>query len=794
MDAILIVLALLTAVLAFYPFTLYPLSLALMPRRPVARGVAAPPGTPITLCFCAYNEERSLPAKLENIRRLKAHYPGLRVLAYVDGSADRTAELLLATPDLVETITDPVRRGKTHGMNRLVARATSEIVVFTDANVLLDDHAIERITGYFADPEIGCVCGHLTYVDERSAAAMTASLQWRLEEFTKARESETGSVMGADGSIFAIRKHLHRVVPIDLIDDMYLSLSILCDGYRIIHAPDVQAFETCAADPYDELRRKIRIACQAVNVHRTLWPRLRRQDPITVYKYVAHRLLRWLTPFLLLLAGMLLVAALALQLGAVVTLAAVLAALLAFVVGLRFRARPVEMVWSVALSLVGVALGVLLSLRGQRFQTWEPAVSVRADLDGTAARLQRRKVVYLAHDLNDGRVRTRVMELLAAGNEVLVLAFRREKVKGLPPLACPMIEFGVTRDYAYLARALSMPIAAAYVWVYRRRLADADLLVARNFEPASLALFARAVAGRRVPVVYEVLDVHRFFVGDQMLNRLFRLMERFVLRRIQLLAVSSPAFIEHHFMARQGYQGPWVLLENKLPAGVAAKLTSVRAATTVRAPEAPWRIGWFGMLRCMRSLELLINLAIALPHRLQVQISGYPTELSMEDFRARLSFRRNICFTGPYRSPEDLENLYRGVDLVWAIDYYDTGGNSEWLLPNRLYEAGFFGVPLLARQGTATGGRIEELGLGWALPEPVGASLEALLSTLTPEAYRQVRRRITRLPRSLFVAGNEAEQLCGMALAAPGRWAATDVLPAGAAAPDIIRARSRAAE
>src|SRR5690606_20814637 len=183
------------------------------------------------------------------------------------------------------------------------------VVIFTDANVIVDPASIRNLERYFRDPRVGCVCGHLTYVNPgASATAEVGSAYWALEEEIKQLESEMGSVMGADGSLFAIRRELFRTVPPDLFDDMFTSLSILCDGWRVVRAPDVRAFEEQAVASRDEFRRKIRIGCASFNVHRLLWPRLRRLGWLNCYKYVSHKLLRWMVAYNLGLAAALFLA------------------------------------------------------------------------------------------------------------------------------------------------------------------------------------------------------------------------------------------------------------------------------------------------------------------------------------------------------------------------------------------------------------------------------------------------------------------------------------------------------
>src|SRR5579864_4597069 len=218
--------------LGLHPFTTYPLSLCLIRlwrRRPAVPAAPGSAGESFALCFCAYNEERVIGEKIENCLMLRQTRPELAILAYVDAATDRTTEILRAHEPEVTLHVSPRRAGKTHGMNRLGSLADASILVFTDANVMLDRDALTRLEGYFADPDVGCVCGHLRYVNAGAGAtAALGAFYWRFEEWVKQLESETGSAMGADGSLFAIRRSLSRPVPDNLIDDMYVSLSILC--------------------------------------------------------------------------------------------------------------------------------------------------------------------------------------------------------------------------------------------------------------------------------------------------------------------------------------------------------------------------------------------------------------------------------------------------------------------------------------------------------------------------------------------------------------------------------------
>jgi cellulose synthase/poly-beta-1,6-N-acetylglucosamine synthase-like glycosyltransferase len=364
-----------------HPFVIYPVSLLAVrywygSLEIRARTLAG--HETLAVCLCAYNEERVVEGTVLNLLTIQRELPDLQILVYVDAATDRTAELLYPYAERITLCISQERRGKTHGMNTLVAMSKASIIVFIDANVTLDQHALKNVNRYFEDPSVGCVCGHLVYVNPgESVTAGTGSLYWRLEEWVKQLETDTGSAMGADGSLFAIRRSLHRSVPEDILDDMFLSLSILCDGSRVVRAADVKAYERSVTSAAEEFRRKIRIGCIAFNVHRLLWPRLRKLGPLVTYKYVSHKLLRWFAIYNLLLSVLFLEAGLAM--GHEIDLAfglPVLAAALLFI-GRNFRVKPLAEVWDVLCAFVATGIGIWLSLRGERFQTWTPATSNR---------------------------------------------------------------------------------------------------------------------------------------------------------------------------------------------------------------------------------------------------------------------------------------------------------------------------------------------------------------------------------------------------------------------------------
>jgi cellulose synthase/poly-beta-1,6-N-acetylglucosamine synthase-like glycosyltransferase len=374
--AIISLLTLLCCMLALaYPFAIYPLILRMLPVHAVSDEGMRPASA--TLVFCAFNEGRAMPEKIANLDRLKRLHPDLQILAFDDGSSDDTAVQLAARADLLTLVRGGGRSGKAHGMKLLAARARGEVIIFTDANVTLAPEAIDNLLRYYADPLVGGVLGSLHYLDEagEGATASVGSLYWRLEERLKDLESASGNVMGADGSIFSIRRALYPDFPDTVLDDLTVSMAVVFAGRRLIKARDVIAYERPVAERGDEYRRKVRISARAWHTHHYLRPQLRRMHRLDRFKYASRKVVRWFGGVFL-VAGLLAALVLGWQIGGPVAFAglAVLAGVGALA-GLRAKSGPVAALAAILLAYLATLQGVFQAMRGRTFAVWNPAKS-----------------------------------------------------------------------------------------------------------------------------------------------------------------------------------------------------------------------------------------------------------------------------------------------------------------------------------------------------------------------------------------------------------------------------------
>lgn len=373
-DLILIALLLVCVALVVYPFALYPVILTLLPRRPLALAPdAARPS--VSMLFCAFNEGAAMPAKIANMALLKERHPDIQILAFDDGSEDDTATQLAARPDLIELVRGGGRSGKAHGMKLLAGRARGDVLVFTDANVTLAPDAIEALSAYYADPAVGGVLGSLHYLGEGdSATASVGSLYWRLEEWLKDGESRSGNVLGADGSIFSVRRALYPDFPDTVLDDLTVSMSVIFAGKRLIKAKDVIAHERLVAARGDEYRRKVRIAARAWHTHGHLRPQLRQMGALDRFKYASRKIVRWFGGVFILI-GAAAAAALAWRVSPMLALGLIAAMALFGLVAARVRRGPVAAVADILIAYAATLQGIGRAMRGRTMAVWKPAKS-----------------------------------------------------------------------------------------------------------------------------------------------------------------------------------------------------------------------------------------------------------------------------------------------------------------------------------------------------------------------------------------------------------------------------------
>lgn len=250
----------------------------------------------VTLLIAAWNEEDIVEEKMANTKELICKPGKLKIVWVTDGSTDSTNDKLSKYED-VTILFDPARRGKTAAINRAMHFINTPLVIFTDANTMLNREAVSEIVRCFADLRVGCVAGEKRVRSGKNFNASSGGegLYWRYESFLKDQDSRFFTAVGAAGELFAIRRILFKEMRTDtLLDDFVMSMEIAGNGYKIKYCPTAWAQEEASLNMREEKKRKVRIAAggiQAVWRLRALMNILK--FPALAFQFISHRVLRW---------------------------------------------------------------------------------------------------------------------------------------------------------------------------------------------------------------------------------------------------------------------------------------------------------------------------------------------------------------------------------------------------------------------------------------------------------------------------------------------------------------------
>lgn len=306
----------LAALLAFsigllvFHFVLYPALLWAVWRlnhRPV---VARPTGTAsASLVIAAHNEAPIIVERLNNAlaQTIGQTVGNFELILVCDGSSDGTADLARSLGDArLKVIELDRRRGKAHALNTGAAAATGDIIVFSDANALFAEDAVDALLNAFDDAAVGVASGAITTSARESgtgqAIGAAEDVYWRYESFIRRLESDIDSTVSVVGPLLAVRRTALEPIPEGIVnDDAYRALSALKAGWRVVYVPAARCWRRPSSNHHQELERRKRIAAGRYQqlAKPGLWPVNR---PVVLAFWLAHKILRLIAPFLMAIA------------------------------------------------------------------------------------------------------------------------------------------------------------------------------------------------------------------------------------------------------------------------------------------------------------------------------------------------------------------------------------------------------------------------------------------------------------------------------------------------------------
>jgi len=293
--------------LSVHSYLFYPLIMKIIAF--FAKGNFASKHSPsVSILISAYNEEKVIQKRIENILHQNYDLSKIEALIGSDCSTDATNEILLNLKDKYPWLRVFIfneRRGKACVINDLVKSAKNELFIFSDANTEFDANAVKLLVEDFDNAHIGGVCGRLILneVVENKTKSVEEKKYWEYETFIKRNEGKCGVIIGANGGIFAIRKSLFSEIPINkaVTDDLFISLSVLAQGYQFIYKPEAFAKEEITTNVSVEFKRKIRFAATnfqtLIFFKKLLWAK----NSLVAFAFFSHKVIRWFLPFLLVL-------------------------------------------------------------------------------------------------------------------------------------------------------------------------------------------------------------------------------------------------------------------------------------------------------------------------------------------------------------------------------------------------------------------------------------------------------------------------------------------------------------
>ncbi len=377
-----------TLALELYAHVIYPVVMALCGMKP-GKSATSSVFPSVSLIIPAHNEEAVIRAKIENTLRLEYPQDCLEILIASDGSTDETINIAREfESDRVRILEFEVRRGKASIVNDAVSASTGNILCLCDANVMFRVDALKQLVGRLNEPHVGVVTGTVRIDSEQSDFGAGESLYALLDRAVQLGESRIGSVMGVDGGMYVIRRELFQpLAPDTILDDFTIAMRAIGQGTRVVYEPSAAATENGTPSAKQEFRRRVRIAAGAVQcLRRGCIPRL--SQPVALWQFVSHKLLRWIGPGLLTL---LLVASVVLwDSGMTFRIAGILqvigysvAAAATFIPFLRSY-RPISIVFYFVLSHAAIVVGSVKGLLNKQSAAW--ARADRAPMNSMATR------------------------------------------------------------------------------------------------------------------------------------------------------------------------------------------------------------------------------------------------------------------------------------------------------------------------------------------------------------------------------------------------------------------------
>lgn len=358
------------------------------------------------------------------------------------------------------------------------------------------------------------------------------------------------------------------------------------------------------------------------------------------------------------------------------------------------------------------------------------------------------KILVLLPTLGQPRDSKRIQMLNKVGFTTTIAYFDRDYHKGRIPDG-KIINLGKLSHGQYFQRVLKYMMSLIKV---RKLSKSSNIIYCSGPDMAYFAALASIFLTTKV--VMEVGDIRYVQVKKNWVGKFVRSIEKIFVGKCSLIVTTSEKFVTEYYHKMLGVKVPYIVLENKLD------MTSVYIGPTLQTNNLPIRIGYFGVLRCSWSWEILTNLVNMNPERFELLVAGF--NMGVSNFEENISKIDNINYLGEYKSPDDLEKLYSQVDIIWACyphPEHNDEKNWEWARTNRFYEALYYNKPLIVLEKSGDSDIVKKHNLGLVISG--GDKYKALkeLEKLDIQSLNQFADRVRNSPKNLFIYTYEYDNL-----------------------------------
>ncbi|MFW6389941.1 MAG: hypothetical protein ACOCZT_02380 [Halanaerobiales bacterium] len=345
------------------------------------------------------------------------------------------------------------------------------------------------------------------------------------------------------------------------------------------------------------------------------------------------------------------------------------------------------------------------------------------------------------------------MQLLSKeGAEVKILSFDREYYSGKLFFE-DYISLGSIEHGNYLKRLLPFLKSLRTI---RTNIKNSDVIYCFGLDTFLLGWLASKFISSSPKLVYEVGDIRKILTKDKLMSKILRVIQKFLTRKADLLAVTSEDYVTGYFENMLGLSDlNYKVMENKIAKNEMPVYQNDKKITD----ENILKIGYFGVLRCPKSWEILKKIAIQSKGKIEIVLRGIPR--GIKDFYETLEKVPNIIYNGEYKSPDDLPEMYTNVDLVWACYPYqrEEVGNWRWARTTRFYEACYFKRPLITQDNTADSRVVEEYNIGATVSLERTEETANRVLNISTEEIQKWYNNLYELPEEICVYTDEHRQL-----------------------------------